>query len=711
MINLFFVYCCIFLMMLTGIIVCKLLQINDAFLNRNGILIFPGIGIIFVVNVVLILNVFVPVCWIVYPYVFFIIWGVCKYWKSIKCYFSALFGNRKFLITIVGVSIIWMIPFLNKSEMVSIQTWNNDIIYYLASMEWLKAHSAVQAVSYDTFHPLFWCAEYMLERTRIGFDSYAAFIMSLFGLEAYEVFSCLGIVSGITMLFHVYYMFSTFCKIPSSFKWLALFIIALAGRFEELLIYQYIPQMYGISFMILFIALSYIFFESEGLPRGILALVISGIVAVYAEFCAYLVVLYIGFAIRACGRRNKGVVGRGWIEGILAILINPIGTFRAIKLNLFVLFNTGDKLNNIDPFYGEISSATDMMAQIFGVCQETMFSGTQQYVYKISWGIIFMGFALMWMYYLLKVKDPIKYYLFYILGFWMVYELYFRFIRYGYGEYKHLISVTVIALVASLYVGYHFLININQRHFRNYIYGLVCFFLLICGGYKIYNHLIANELYYFDKSLMELKEAGNLIPANEAIGISGSPASIHAEVYALHEHPAVILSNYISYFPYSEDGTAHYQLYEGDFAEREDITSARYVWGNDRFYILENINVQVVYYTGFHLDNFEDNSIYTCDNESSLMIYNYATDTKCFSVAFQSTAISEATDKIRIMLNGKVIALGEVGDYIVSDLIVLNPDENVQVYIYYDGETEIVEDKSFGFGISDLKTIIYADIG
>lgn len=709
MINLLFVYFCVFLMTLTGIIVCKMLRISDTFLNRNGILVFPGIGIIFVINATMIFNLFVPICWIVYPYIIFMIWGVYHYWKSIVCYFSAFFGNKRFLVTIFIISLIWMLPVLDKSEMVSIQTWNNDIIYYLASMEWLKDYPSIQEVSYDKFHPLFWCAEYMLERTRIGFDSYGAFVMSLFGLDAYEVFSGLGIVSGVIMLFHVYYMLSTFCKVPYSIKWAALIITALAGRYEELLIYQYIPQMYGISFLILFIALLYVLSEDGELPRGMLALVISGIIAVYAEFCAYMAVIYIGFFIRACIKRKKDVFIRGWTEGILGIVINPIGTYRAVRLNLYVLFNTGDRIANIDPFNGKISSITDAAAQIFGACQKNMFAGIPQFIYGIIWGVVFIGIAWMWLYYLFKVKDPVKYYLIYMLGFWIAYEAYFRFIQYGYGEYKHLISVTIIMLVSSIYVGYHFMTNVGPAHYRKYVYGIVGAFVFLCGGYKIYHHLIVDQLYYFDKSLMELEQAGDLIPAGEAVGISGSPASIHAAVYALHNHPAVILSNYVSYFPYSEEGAARYQLYEGDFTKREDITNERYVWGNGRFYILENTKIQVVYYTGFHLDNATENSIYTCDKESSCMIYNYAPDSRCFSLAFQTEAVDGGAGRIKLMLNGRVIASGEAGDYIVSDVITMNPDERARVYIYYDGEIEQTGGKAVGFGISDLKTIIYGD--
>lgn len=75
MINWFFVWGCMILMFITGIIVCRTFHVSDELLNRNGILLFPGIGILFLMGTVQILNILMPVSRLCYPYLLFMIWG------------------------------------------------------------------------------------------------------------------------------------------------------------------------------------------------------------------------------------------------------------------------------------------------------------------------------------------------------------------------------------------------------------------------------------------------------------------------------------------------------------------------------------------------------------------------------------------------------------------------------------------------------------
>lgn len=696
-------------MAVTGMIVCKILHIKDDFLNKNGILIFPGIGIVFLINAVQMWNLFLPIRWLVYPYLVFMVWGIANYGKWMKCCLQTFLCGKCFLAVLAGVSLIWMLPFLGKNELVSVQVWNNDIIYYLSSMEWLKMHPSTQPVVYDSNHPFFWCAEYMLNRTRIGFDGYGAFMMSLFGRKAHEVFSCLGVVMGLTLLFHVYYLLSTVCKVPKGIRVAVVILAALAGRIEELLIYQYIPQLCGISLFLLFLALLYIFLEGQELRHGVTALVISGIIAVYAEFCAYLLVAFLGFTAIAYAQGKKETLKKGWLEGVMAILMNPAGTFRAIKINLFVLSNTGDRLDNIDPFYGDISSVLDAAAQLFGVCEISGISGWAGILYQVIWGLVLAGILFIWEYYLIKIKDAVKKNLIFLVVFWWIYEMYFRWIRYGYGEYKHLISFTVAMIVFSGYVGFRFLSERSDLKAAKALCGIIGIFGIICGSCKLYGNLVQRQIFFWDDSLMEVAEAGKLVPWDEPIGLSGNAAAIHGEVYALREHAAAILSNYISYYPYSEEASCKYQLYEKTGKNLEDAEGQRIVWENGRFCLVEHTNLQITFYTGFHLENLEDaeKAVYTCDRESSIVIQNFTEKEKCFSVAFQSEKINDTPGTIDIMASGEVIAQGKVGDYIVTDMMLLNPGESIRIYLYFDGELAEINGSVEGLGIHGIKTIVY----
>lgn len=699
-------------MMVMGVIVCKIMRIDDIFLNRKGILILPGMGITFTIIIVQILNLLIPVSWICYPYLFFMGWGMVKYHDSISCCLRAFVRSRRFLILTALILIIWTAPLLEKTELVSIQTWNNDIIYYLASMEWLKDNNSLSQAIYDSRHPLYWCAEYMLNRTRIGFDGYGAFIMSLFGLKAHEVFSSLGMLFGLTALFHIYYLFSVLYKLPLKIKTMALIIIALSGRIDELLIYQYIPHLFGISLLILFISLSVPFFmEPKTVSNGMVAFILSGIITVYAEFCVYIFALYIGMAVIAYCKGRKDSIRKGWLEGIAAVMLNPPGTYRALKINLYVLLNTGDGMGNIDPFDGKMESIINAFTQLIGACGIDIFSGVLQKIYLFLLAVIGIFLLFVWGYYFFKIKDEIKIFCALILIVLGSYEVYFRVIKYGYGEYKHLLSATLLILALSMYAGYQFMDKFSIKRIGQGVCCMMGVFLLLCGIYKINNNLLDTEFYYFDNTLIELENAAKLVPETENIGISGKPASVHGMVYALKNHDAIILSNNVSYFPYSEMASSRYQIYEGEYKERESSSYERYIWGNGRFYLIENTNLQAAFYTGFHNEYMQDGIICrdTCDKESSIIIYNFSDETKYFSIAFQTEALSDSPADIKLMVNGKNVSEGVARDYIFTDMLMINPDENIRLFIYYDGDLTEHDGRSAGFSMKEFKLVTYAE--
>lgn len=710
MINYLFVWGCVLLMMVTGIIAARMLNVDETFLNKKGILAMPAIGIIFLMNIVQLWNLWMPVSWLCYPYLFFMVWGIAKYRISIVCYLKVFLKGWRFLLIAALLLLVWMLPFLDRTELVSIQTWNNDIIYYLASMDWLKEHGSLAQVTYDSTHPLYWCAEYMLTRTRTGFDGYGAFIMSLFGLQAHEIFSCMGLVFGMTILFHVYYLFGMLYQVPWKIRAAAVILIALTGRVEELLIYQYVPQLLGISLLLLFIALAVPFFMEEDCgERKLLALVIAGIITAYAEFCAYLAVFYVGIAIIAYRKGKKDAFKRGWMEGVIAILLNPAGTYRAIRLNLFVLINAGGSMEAIDPFHGETASAAGAIAQLFGACPVDLFEGTAKNFYLFLLFLMGIGLLFLWGYYFWKVADERKVYCALFAGFWFFYEFYFRMIKYRYGEYKHLLSGTVLLLVLSIYIAYHSIRAFPVKRIGWAVCGMMGVFFLAGGVYKMKTNLVEQEFYYYDHALMELEEAARMVPAAEAVGVGGTPASIHGMVYALKDSPAMILSNYISYFPYSEEASARYRLYEGDYREHEKSPNECFVWGNKRFYLMRNTGLQAAFYTGFHLPEVREEILYhdTCDQESTIVIYNYADEVKCFSAAFWTEQRTDSTGSIRVVVNGQDIAAGSVGEYVVTDMLMLGPGEKTRIYLYYDGGLEEWEGKTTGFSIKDFKLVAY----
>lgn len=358
---------------------------------------------------------------------------------------------------------------------------------------------------------------------------------------------------------------------------------------------------------------------------------------------------------------------------------------------------------NIDPFYGEISSITDAIAQMTGFCQLKELFSFLSFPYTVLFLCSILGIGFIWLHYIFKTDDEKKPYYLSVIVFWIIYDLYFRIIKYGYGEYKHLISATAMIITFNGYVGYRFINGYKKPLVGKLLYYSLGIFLLFCGFTKIYSNLIQSKPYYYDNSLMELSDAGHLIDSNDVIGISGSPATVHGAVYALNDRPAIILSNNTSYIPYSSEASSRFQLFEG--AHDSEKENECFVWGNDRFYIIENTNMQSAFYTGFHVPS--DETLYTCDKESSVMVYNYSEDTKYFSAAFSTQDLSDENSTIFLMLNGKTIAQGKAGDYIMTDMLSLAPNESLRIYIYYDGELTKQEDKTVGFALKDWKLVIY----
>lgn len=370
-------------------------------------------------------------------------------------------------------------------------------------------------------------------------------------------------------------------------------------------------------------------------------------------------------------------------------------------------------MENIDPFHGEKISVLNAIAQLFGMCTTDSFNGAAEKIYGLL--LLFMAAALLflWGFYLCKTADERKTFNLLFVGLWFFYELYFRITKYCYGEYKHLMSGTVLLLILSIYAGYHSVDSMKGYMKKSgwVVYGLIGCLLLTSGLYKIKDNLIDKEFYYYDQTLIGLEEAARIVPATEAIGIGGTPASIHGMVYALKNSPAIILSNYISYFPYSQEACARYRLYEGDYREHEESMNEKFIWGNDRFYLIENTGLQTAFYTGFHSPEVRDDVTYydTCDKEASILVYNYSDEAKCFSAAFQTEHLTDKVGALRVIVNGETVADGLAGEYIFTDMMMLNPGEKIRIYFYYDGELSEWMGKTVGYSIKDFKLVVYAD--
>lgn len=604
------------------------------------------------------------------------------------------------------MTIIFSYPVILQNELSSVQVENNDIMYYLSSMEWLVNHTSIEKVTYSDTAPFYWCAEYMLKRTRIGFDGFGALIMSLFHLQAYQVFTDLGTLFIIMSILSIYYFLDSIFEIKGKIKNIFTVTILLGAGWGELLIYQYIPQILGVVCLITFIGVAIQFLINDEKDKGILvALLLSGTVAVYAEFAAYLFIIY----MYLCGvvvwkRKSIICMKMPFIYGMVGLLMNPVGIYRGIKLNLFVLSNAHGSMENIDPYAGKMMEYYNAFGKMFGLFQSEI---DKSNLATISMLLLIEGiglFIVLLCIYIIYINDKYKAAVIGIVTFFISYEIYFRMIGYAYGEYKHLISIAVFMVLLLMYILNRLQLYCKWKKVIGTLKWSMMIVICICGYKHILDTIFREDLYFYNHELEELAEASFYVPREKIIGISGSPATIHGEVYALRNRKNTILANNISYFPFSLSASTQYRVYEGDHEMEEN---EEMVWSNNRFCIVKNTGLQSCFYSGFHApDNHDAEDRWTCDKESIIVITNYADTEKEISLCFSTD--SKKRKKIKVMYQGKVIAEAESGQQIVTEPILLKKSQEAKIYIYVENELDTLEGKTLGIKIQNYMLLNYS---
>lgn len=706
MINVLFIWAVLLILFVCGIFFCKLMKLDHAFYMGHGVYLVPLIGLIGIINIVELFNLFMTVRLIsILVFIIIICSGIVlrnEIISAVKC-----LCQNKFLVFLVLVtSVIFSYPVIIQNELSSFQVDNNDIMYYLSSMEWLADHSSTGQVNYSDTAPFYWCAEYMLERTRIGFDGFGSFIMCLFHLQAYQVFSDLGILFVIMSIFSVYYLLHNVLALKGKRRDLFTIIILLGTGWGELLIYQYVPQILGIVCLITFIGVAVQFLINDENDKGILvAWILSGTIAVYAEFAVHLFVIYLCLCgIQIWKRKSIKWIKKPVIYGFIGLLLNPVGVYKGIKLNLFVLTNAQGSMENIDPYAGNIMQYYNVFGRMFGLFhsggKESILSMLMMIVLIECIGLVIVLFAL----YIAFVRDQYKSAIMGIAAFFVAYEIYFRVIRYAYGEYKHLISITAFMILLLADILDQVCLLYKGKKTIMVIEWCILVTICICGCKHIKDTIGRGDLYIYNHELEELAAASCYLPDEEVIGISGTPATIHGEVYALRNRKCTILANNISYFPFSLAASTRYRVYEGNHIPEEN---ENVVWSDNRYSIVENIGLQSCFYSGFHVpDHLDTEDRWTCDKESIIVINNYSDTEKELSLYFGTDA--KKTKTIKVMYNGKVIAEAESGQQIVTEPVLLGKSQEVKVYIYTEDDLDLLDGKMVGIKIQDYMLLDYS---
>lgn len=682
---------------------------------RNIELLSPLIGVCIVTAIIQTANVFLTIQVIVPFFCLFLIVLSYLFRKDIVNIIVDFCQWWWYLLAVSITVVIYSIPLLNKNQLQSIQYFNNDIIYYLSSMGWLKDHTVLEKVEYNQHHMFNWCANYMLERTRIGFDEFGAFIMSLFHLEAHQIFSDIGLVFiGMASL--------TFCFLEETFfhhgkiwKILSLLVFNIIVGWSELFELQYLPQIFGIS-CLLFLACLYGFL-ADNAPKdnaledngrlnkstiNLLSIITSGLISIYAEFTVYIIGFYLIALITA--RISYGH-GRHVLQNTINYFLSSIfwnvpGFIRCLKINFFVFANLGGDQANIDPYNGALMSMPNMLAKVLGMSLIDTYSSNLQIILSAIIIIIFILTMLLIVIFIAQQHEMLCYWSG-ILAYVLLLEIYMRISSYGYGEYKHILSISPIVIWLAL-CG---LDTMRARAIRKTAViagGLLIFTVSCSAGYRIHKQYFKVPFYYYDNSLMDLKYASKLIPADESLGLSGTPGSIHGMLYALQDADTTILFNNTSYYPYSEIPFSRYRVYEENIKQME---GADVIWNNGRFSIVKNTGLQTSFYTGFHPYDPASGEVWTCDRESVIAVTNYSDSPQRMSLSFSTYAIEPKS--IEVVLDGEIISNSISGEQVVTDPFIINPGEIKYVHLYSDGNLNIVNNLTVGVELSNYLMVMY----
>lgn len=488
-------------------------------------------------------------------------------------------------------------PVWRISGLVSPQSMNNDIAYYLSDMDWLTGHNFWQSpMSVATAeHPFYTLANYMLENTRIGTDVLGSEIMGLTFLQPHQVYFACGIAITAAVVWGCGFLAQAACGLKKNGTLILMVLLAFSFNFGQLQRMQYVPQIFGIGAMAVFMGVL-LCMLNENVRELIfcLGLCLAGALSVYCEFSVHLA----SFFFLACiwtmlTKRDKDSVLRCWqtVKGCLLILVfSPLGTFKAIKFNLMLLDQLGTTAS-IDPFAGNMIPPSLLPSNFFGATfrQENMFG-----VFPVYFSIVlFVLIAAASITVLIVKHTPQNMLLALTLGFYLVYELFFRKSNFAYGEYKHFFSVIPIAWTILAVFLQEFLYLFKSKTLRYTFKAIYAFALLITlfSNVALTKALLSpSQYFYYDNSLMELRTAAEKLPPGEIIEVPGAYNDVHASIYALKNASVCALGDsYYSYFWSVEEQQqlsthASYRLVWKDKASVDEKSA---VWENEKYALVK----------------------------------------------------------------------------------------------------------------------------
>lgn len=582
----------LFLFYSLGSATIKLLRLQKTHLVRDNI--FAPMIVGFVINLAILetLGLFFPISIVTVILVILSIIGFFTSFEDIKIsLLSEKSGYKILFILVIVPLIILLLPQILKNEWFIGIGDNNDFAYYIASIDWLKNHSILEPVGYSQLYPLFSMAEYMIDLTRIGTDLTGAYIASLFSIESYEAYSVLIPIAGIFEAAAIYSVTVYFAKNRLCGLCIGIYT-AVCGNSIALILAQYVPQMLGISYLLLSFATIHEFlFRNSSKSHILTGLMISGVFAIYCEYTVYILFIAMTFLATAVIWR-KPVHIRQILGAIISvILFNVYGFYKAVKFNWTILQSVLDGgTSTIDPYFGQMLSIWRKLGILIGLSGKGYLEKSSYLYALIALSCVILILASI-VVPLIKKDRELTVFTCTTIGVIILLELYFLHNQAAYQEYKHLTSASVIILAnVSILIAILLkrLVSLKKNVFL--VVGMgVLGMISIWQPMKYY----INPSIALDSGTMELGDAAMLVPHNETICIDSSiPVSNYmCAVYALKNVPVNLNENngsYLHFFQAFDDDASKYTVYSRKDELSPNLQNKTIIWSNDKYILTED---------------------------------------------------------------------------------------------------------------------------
>jgi hypothetical protein len=715
-----FIWILLIINFVIGAGLCKAFRVEKRFIHDMGfVCVLPLAGAVGTICFAQILSLFLTMKQAGVLFVITLVIGSCFYSREYiaEC-FQAISKSKVIVFCIVAVPLVLSFPAILQGELLSIQRDNNDIIYYLSTIEWYQNHTILDTITFDAHYPWNALVDMMMNanKTRLGIDFFGALWTGLFGLEPHQTFSPISVLFALMLSLAAYGLAGFGLKMSEKSCGYVLVLVGFCSVQFHLLYMQYAPQILGGACLLAFVAflIKLIFEEEECLLFTSLCL--SGVLSVYCEYALHILLLTaVVVAVAIIIKKNLKPCLTAVKAGLLSAACNPVGFFLALRFNFSIFTRVAaNTFNNIDPWSGLEISFSQACSYMLGVSGtpaiksflSKVFRNNNEIIemlsnmYNIIVPALFFAFILLIIATIIKCNDNKKYIFTGMYAALLLMAIYFRLRHFTYGEYKQLLMLSPFTVIMIIYCFESQRYNIKIKFIIERIFIAV---LLALNLVQIYEDL-RRPFFLFNKELVDFASAVKaLAPREEAIGLSLEDYhTAGGALYALRDRPVAIRNNNSYLGSFKTDAITKYDIQNAGNLEIEAL------WRDSRYQLVkEDGHARIQFVSGFyHLETHGPVPFRWTDGDSQqvVSIANVFEEDRSYSVSFQAGDAPGGVKKtIHVLLNGEEIGFGETGTVIQTNEFTIPAGESVELAITTDQPATLIDTgdtRHFGFQIS-----------